>query len=247
MSKVPTKPEDIFEEITSDFKNLFGDNLVSIILYGSGARGDYIAGKSDINLLIATTEGIVALLDETLAIVAKWKKRSVAVPLFMTNAFIASSRDSYPVEFLNMKLNHAIIYGQDVLATLSFDARDLRLQLEREFKGKVLHLQTAYFETDGKPKEIRRLIQISFKAFVALFNAMLFLKDKAVPPSKAELVDAVSNLFCADADILLQCAAITDGRDDIPPSQMPDIFRRYLKEVEALSVLIDSMIEHQEI
>ena len=52
MAKIPVKPEEIFEEIISDYISIFGENLLSIILYGSAARGEYVKKKSDINLLI---------------------------------------------------------------------------------------------------------------------------------------------------------------------------------------------------
>ncbi|GAI77948.1 unnamed protein product, partial [marine sediment metagenome] len=46
MGKIPKKPEEIFSEITDDFKRLFGNDLISITLYGSGAGDNYIPEKS---------------------------------------------------------------------------------------------------------------------------------------------------------------------------------------------------------
>jgi len=40
MAKIPQKPEEIFPEITGEYRNIFGDDLISIILYGSGAGED---------------------------------------------------------------------------------------------------------------------------------------------------------------------------------------------------------------
>jgi hypothetical protein len=56
MAKIPKTPEEIFPEITADFQKIFGEDLVSIILYGSGAGGDYVPGKSDLNFLITLTD-----------------------------------------------------------------------------------------------------------------------------------------------------------------------------------------------
>jgi len=41
----------ILSEVRSELKNLYNDNLVNIVLYGSYARGDYNQ-KSDIDLLV---------------------------------------------------------------------------------------------------------------------------------------------------------------------------------------------------
>ena len=144
MAKVPKNPEEIFEEFTDDFKNVFGSDLISIILYGSGASGHYVAGKSDLNFLIVISEGGIDNLDRAFSAVARWRKRKAATPLFMTKAEILSSRDTYPIEFLSMKKHYVTVSGEDVLGGLSFEPAHLRLQSEREFKGKLVHLRRGF-------------------------------------------------------------------------------------------------------
>ncbi|MCH8306175.1 MAG: nucleotidyltransferase domain-containing protein, partial [Candidatus Marinimicrobia bacterium] len=59
MFKKPVKPEEVYEEFSSGIESIFGSNLLSIYLYGSGARGEYIQGKSDINFLVVIkSEGL---------------------------------------------------------------------------------------------------------------------------------------------------------------------------------------------
>ncbi|MBN1662012.1 MAG: nucleotidyltransferase domain-containing protein [Deltaproteobacteria bacterium] len=243
MSKIPRNPQDIFPEITEDFKHVFGEDLVSVILYGSGARGDYVPGKSDINLLIILSRPFVDVLDRTVDAVGKWKKRNVAVPLFMTKPFVLSSVDAYPVEFLNMKLNHIVVYGESVLDDLEFNPTHLRLQLEREFKGKVLHLQTGFLETQGKPKKIRELIKISFNAMIALFNAILYLKNIDIPRDKRRIIKALADAYPINPSVFLKCAEVKEGTDHYSSAEIDAVFRNYLQEISELSGFID----HEEI
>jgi hypothetical protein len=58
-------------------------------------------------------------------------------PLFLTRSDLSSSLDSYPIEFLNMKNRYRLVYGEDVLQKLSFNPLAVRLQIERELKGKL--------------------------------------------------------------------------------------------------------------
>ena len=68
MSKIPEEPKNIYPAITDDYKKLFGHDLVSIILYGSAASGEYTHGKSDVNFMMVLSEqGIDAF--EKLALV----------------------------------------------------------------------------------------------------------------------------------------------------------------------------------
>ena len=137
MARIPKKPEEIFAEITEDYRQIFGVHLLSIILYGSGAGEDYLPGKSDLNFLITLTDQGIERLDRVLERVARWRKRNVAIPLFMTRSDLQGSQDSYPIEFLNMKRHYIVVSGADVLAELNFDRCHIRLQLERELRGSL--------------------------------------------------------------------------------------------------------------
>jgi len=88
MAKIPKRPEEIFQEFTQDYQAIFRDDLKSIILYGSGARGEYIPKKSDINFLIVLTEVAMDRLRETFPLIRKWRKRRVNIPLFLTDEYI---------------------------------------------------------------------------------------------------------------------------------------------------------------
>ncbi|MDO8785665.1 MAG: hypothetical protein Q7J12_05555 [Syntrophales bacterium] len=241
MTKIPKKPEEIFAEITDDFRKIFGDDLLSIILYGSGAGHGYVPGKSEITFLLVLSEEGIDDFGRAIAAVARWKKRGVAVPLFMTKAYITSSLDSYPVEFLNIKKNYRLVYGENILDELSIAPSYLRLQVERELKGKLLLLRAGFLETEGRIKHIRRLIEISLPAFISIFNALLYLKNLEIPWGKIEVIIAVSKEFSIDPGVFLKCTDIEEGEGSFSSSDIQEIFRAYLREVKKLSKIVDGM------
>ena len=243
MAKVPKNPEEIFEEFTEDFKNVFGSDLISIILYGSGASGHYIPGKSDLNFLIVVSEGGIDNIDRAFSAVARWRKRKVAMPLFMTRAEILSSRDTYPIEFLSMKKHYVLVSGEDVLGGLSFNPSDLRLQAEREFKGKLVHLRRGYLEAEGRARQIRELIKASFTAFISIFRALLYIKGIEIPQARRDIINAVASGYSVDPVIFLKCADIKEDVDGIAASEIKNVFIDYVKEIERLSAIVDGMSE----
>ncbi len=247
MAKTPLKPEAIFKEITADFKDVFEDELISITLYGSGARPDYSPSRSDINFLITLTRRGMDDLSGALPPVAKWKKRNVATPLFMTREDIRASLDAFPVEFLNMKWQHAVVYGEDVLAALVFPPEPLRLQIEREFKAKILNLRKGFLETEGREKRIRQLIRASLTAFAALFEAMLHLKNIEVPKTRRDIFQAAAEAFAVDAALFRKCEDVREGKDRLTSTEIRSLFIDYMKEVSRISDIIDHLaIEHQQ-
>jgi hypothetical protein len=241
MAKTPRTPEEVFPEITADCRKVFGEDLISIILYGSGAGADYVPGKSDLNFLITLTGQGIERLNGALEAVARWRKRNLAIPLFMTPSFLSGALDAYPIEFLNMKRQYRVVHGEDVLADLSFDPRHVRLQIERELRGKLLNLRSGYLDTEGNAGRIRELIGASLTAFVSLFSALLYLKHIDIPPGKREIVSAAGKSFGFDAGVFLQCEEIRRKADRFSRDEVRTIFANYLKEVRRLCELIDLM------
>ena len=235
------KPEEMFSEITDDFKKVFGEDLISIILFGSGTGDDYLPGKSDLNFLIVLSEEGIDNLDRAINVVSKWKKRNVIIPLFMTKSYIDSSLDSYPVEFLNMQKNYITVFGEDVLKELSFEHSLLRLQCERELKGKILHLREGLLETEGKDKKIRNLIKISLTAFISIFKALLYLVEAEIPREKRGVIKSVAGEFGINAAVFLKCADIKEDKGNFSSSEIKDIFKTYLMEVRKLSGIVDKL------
>jgi predicted nucleotidyltransferase len=241
MAKVPNNPQEIFGEITDDFKIIFGDDLLSIILYGSGASGHYIPGKSDLNFLIVLTEEGIGNLGNAISAVARRRKQKVAIPLCMTKAEVSSSLDSYPIEFLTMKKHYIPVYGEDVLGGLSIEPSQLRVQCEREMKGKILLLRRGLLKTGGQAKQVRELIKASLTAFISIFKALLYLKGVDIPQSRRDVIQSVAKVYTIDPDVFLKCTDIKEGIDRIQLSEIHALFKAYQQEIEKLSRIIDSM------
>ncbi len=246
MSKIPKDPQEVFSDITHDYRQIFGENLISIILYGSAASGEYVPGRSDINVMIILSEKGIDSLDQTFQVIKKWKKRNVATPLFLTEDYVASSIDAFPIEYLNFQNSYQMVYGLDVLKDLTFDADFLRLQCEREIKGKLLLLRGAFVETGGKGGHMERLIGQSMYAFVAIFKGLLYLKGKALPQQRREVISQVCETFDLSGGLFEKLLDITEKRTRISRMDMTPLFQAYLKEVRKLSKLVDGLHEEEE-
>ncbi|MBW1901605.1 MAG: hypothetical protein JRJ20_08205 [Deltaproteobacteria bacterium] len=103
MAKTIKDPKEIFPEIIADYKGIYGGDLVSILLYGSATGKDYRPGKSDINFMIVLSEQGIEQLDRAFPVIKKWRKRNVAIPLFLTETYVATSMDVFPIEYLNFQ------------------------------------------------------------------------------------------------------------------------------------------------
>jgi hypothetical protein len=188
-------PNDIVDMYVTDYKNALGENLVSVVMYGSSVTHEYRPGKSDINTLIVLENSGIDELRKIRSCARKWILKKVTVPFYMTRTYIETSLDTYPIEFIDMRSNYKILYGEDVFARLDIKKEHVRIQCERELKGIALHLRREYVSTNGNSKILSRLLTASIKTILPVFKALLILNDRPIPKIKCDIIMAVEELY----------------------------------------------------
>ncbi|MBW1744180.1 MAG: hypothetical protein JRJ47_12265 [Deltaproteobacteria bacterium] len=241
MSRIPKDPEEIFPHIIKDLKELFADDLLSVILYGSAASGDYIQGKSDINFMIVLSDAGIDRIDQAFDLISRWQKRNVATPLFLTEAYVRTSLDVFPIEYLNFRNNYKLAYGKDILQDLSFDNEFVRLQCEREIKGKLLLLREGFLESRGKGRNLHPLIADSLGALIAIFNGLLHLKGKELPRHHRDVIKEFCEAFDMDSTLFAKLLDVKEKKVKLSDRETTDLFKDYLKEVKKLWQMVDTL------
>ena len=242
MAKIPKIPDEVFTEFCEDIKKTFGDDLVSVMLFGSGARGEYVPKKSDINFLVVVKDNSPSELAAYRRCLPKWRKRNVATPLFLTQDYIRSSLDTFPIEFLEMKAAYKVIHGEDLLADLQFEKPDLRTQVERELKGKLLHLRQEFLESRGKVENLTVLVSSSLAAFTPVFRALLYIAGEEHMVKRADLLRQICDKYNLNFELFDRLLKISRGEQKIPASEMNDLFDLYVEEIDTLSKSVDTLI-----
>jgi hypothetical protein len=214
---------------------------VSIILYGSAAGKHYRPGKSDINFMVVLSDAGIDGLDRAFPLIRKWRKRRVAVPLFLSERYVETSLDVFPIEYLNFKWNHVPVYGKNILEGLDFDRDMVRLQCEREIKGKLLILREACLETAGEARLLKNVAVQSLGAFLAIFGAVLYLRDMPLPEDRREIFRTVANAFDLDASLFDALLDIKEEKRKVSDGEMLRLFASYLKTARTMSFIVDEM------
>lgn len=241
MPKIPKVPSEIFGEFSDDMKSVFETDLISIILYGSAAKGDYVHRKSDINFLIILTQTGIKSIDRTFDLLKKWRKRAVTTPLFLTPEYIKSSLDSFPMEFWDMQKYHQIVYGEDLLRGLEIRRSDLRLQCEREIKGKLLHLRQNFLNSEKKAEQLRSLLVYSVPSFSTIFNALLFLKNETAQHSRRDIFSNTAKIFGLDRKVFEKILRLRYEKLKLKRDELLTLTRAFIEEIRKLSQLVDQL------
>jgi len=185
--------------------------------------------------MIVLTEDGIEHLDQAFDVVNKWRKRGVAVPLFLTEEYIKTSLDVFPIEYLNFQNNYVQVFGKDILKDLEFSPEFLRLQCEREIKGKLLLLREAFLETSGKGKALKGLITLALPALMAIFEALLHLRKIDVPREKRAIVRVMAEAFDLEQGVFEGLLDIKEDKSKISDEESLNLFKGCLKEMRKLS------------
>ncbi len=224
------------EEFQAEVEKIFGEELVSLTVYGShAAEGTQPTG--DISLLIVVRALRKEALSAFRGIAHRYARRGIPAPPIFTEAFFKNSSDVFPLEFLGMSSRRRVISGRDVVAELSITTKNLRHQVEFELKGKLLSLRRMYMGAFGN-KELIGLLRDTAGSVVSVARGLLLLADREAPQGKAEILEAIERRFGVTLPAIRE--ALAAGRSGkVPPARAEELFFTYQEEVERLCSLAD--------
>jgi hypothetical protein len=232
------KSEKAVAELAEGVRQVFGSDLVSLLLYGSAAGDDFVAGRSDFNFAIVLERVTHAHLKALHAHLPNWHKLGMATPLLLDRAFLRDARDVFPMELHDMKAQHRTLHGEDVLAGVTISGRYLRYQAEHEARSKLLRLRALYAEVGADRPRLEALMLDSVKSFVILMRNFVRLRAGSVHAHSENVIAEFERHFKVRVPTMLYLLRVRAGieplRDDVDA-----LFSAYLEEVERLVSVID--------
>src|SRR3712207_5077766 len=128
--------QEAFNHLVGDLKATHGDNLASVVLYGSAAAGDFVQTQSDYNILIALHRIKPEDLKQAQAPAREWQRLGHPMPVYFTAGELREAADVFPIEFRQMARARVVLYGLDPFESLRLSDKNLRHQTEYELRGK---------------------------------------------------------------------------------------------------------------
>jgi len=239
---LPQEAAAVFRPFAEELVKRFSTQILSITVIGSCLTGDYIFGVSDINSLLVLTKTDVPELD-TLISLSHFKKKRIRSPFIMTEDYISRSLEVFPIEFLDIKLIHKTVYGRDFFENLSINNAPLRIQCERDLKGKLIHLQRGYVACEGKPKKLKALLFEALPGYFPLLRSMLYLVHDQEPPArKTDVLAKAEEEFHLPLTALGEIAALKGSRVSHDRNHMLNLFREVSRITYELSVAADALV-----
>jgi predicted nucleotidyltransferase len=230
-------PVAIAEEFATALRGVFSSDLQALLLVGSAVRGDFVPGKSDVNTLVILTPDGMDWLEKAHPVIKSWRKKGLAVPHFMMPDAITNGLDSYPLEFLDFKTFHKVIIGPDVLSEVEIPPQSLRLQIERELRGKLFLLRQVFASEAGQPKNLKAVLGRAVSVFTAVFQGILELGKRPIPSDRRQLFKEAAAFAGFSDKVFTHLLDVKKGKSD---KNLRVIFKDLLKELTELVSWADS-------
>lgn len=192
--------ERVQHEIETDFvqvaKESLGQNLYAILLYGSAARGMYQEGVSDINLLILYHQVTPVQLSQFGKKAGPLIRRHRITPLLMSREEFLRSSDVFPLEYIDIRNAHRVLFGPDDTASLELSLKNLRHQAEERLRGSLNQLRQLLVAAGGNSRLLSSYLRSWSGISSALSRALLLLQGKEPNiPSHDLLAQAVEKEY----------------------------------------------------
>ncbi|HAK59847.1 MAG TPA: hypothetical protein DCO77_05615 [Nitrospiraceae bacterium] len=225
-----------FEEVLKDHAG----SVHSIHVVGSAVTPDFNAKKSDINSVVVLKEMDLKFVEFLAPLGKKFSKNGLSAPLIMTPDYLRTSVDVFPIEFLDFKLLHRTVFGDDIFGFITIDKPHLRLQCEREIKTKLIGLRQGYLSTYGKKSYLTPVLAKFITGSMALFRAIITLFDQDPPAKRLDVVKTLGSATGTETEIFEKLLLLKN--EELKPSEdeLHRMFEDCYQAIEAIGIIIDS-------
>jgi predicted nucleotidyltransferase len=180
--------EKLLSHLVERLQKAHGEKLVSVVLYGSAAAGDYQPEFSGIDVLCVFTGIAPRELAASEEVCRWWKERAKSTLLLIEEREVTESANCFAVEFTDIQRWHRLLYGKDVVSSLAIGRESYRAQIEHDLRANLLRLRRKAAGMMAHPDLLRRLLLDSVSTFCVLFRHALMLRGVEAPARKREVI-----------------------------------------------------------
>lgn len=238
---LPEEVQKIFLPFLEKFIDAGKEQITSVFIYGSATGKNFIPRVSDVNSVVVVREISAGLIEGFLKKMFSVRSKRIRAPVVLTEEHIRLSLDVFPIEFLEMKDNYTVLYGNDLLKDIVVQDSHARLFCEQQIKGKLIRIRQAFLESRGKKALIEVLLKESLNTLIPVFRTILKIKQVQPSSSKGEVLGQLAEAFgikTAAMDLIWK-----DKKNDkrISGRDVHEVFGQYIQELETLAGCVDRL------
>src|SRR5438128_6223570 len=233
--------EEMVNQFVERVRAAADTNLVSVVLYGSAAEGEFHPEYSDLNLLCLVRDASFAALTKIAEVMEWWRGKKHHPPLVLTPEELKRTADVFSIEFVDMKQRYRVLWGDDVLKNLEIPMHLHRSQLEYELREKLFLLRQHVMLAGTNEKQLWEVMLQSLTSFTTLFRHVLIEFGKAGRQHSLDAVKELVSKLNFDSSAFVQLIEVPAKKIDRKQLRPADVAARYLDGIEKVAATVDTM------
>lgn len=234
----PTEKRQL-QEVLGELQQLHRRQLVAVFLYGSAARGDFIPGRSDLNLLIVLDSAKLDDLEGTAKLFHRWKRLKIA-PIVLTAGEVRLASRVFPLELSDVKESGRLLFGANPLAAIQIAPDDVRAQCRREVYSRLVRLRQECLKQGDRGHALGEVLTGALTSLLPVFRAVLRLSGGRVPTTDAGVIETVVSRHHLDRDLFTTLLAHKRGSARLAFADFERLLGRLIVEWERVIALVDA-------
>jgi hypothetical protein len=227
------------EELVKQLQLAYGEGLRSVVLFGSAVAGEHTK-KSDYNVLVVVDSLPLERLRAVAAVSRAWADDGNPPPMTFTAKEWRSSADIFPMEYADILERHRVLFGEDPTAGITVNPADLRLEVEQQTMGKLLHLRQATMGAGGDRKLQLELLERSLSTLMVIFRGVSRLLGEAPSPDYEQLTRSLAGRAGFSPEPFVKVIRHVRGTEKISRDAAESILEQYLGAMERLVTYLNS-------
>ena len=171
-----------------------GENAVSLTLYGPIAAGAFVPARHTVRNILILEKMDLSLLDRLARVGPHFGRWRISAPLIMTHGSIQASLDTFPLEFLEIRQYHLVVFGIDCFEAVAFHEEHMRLQCERELKTVLIGLRQGLLAAAGKEKLLGEIEVDIAESLVRSLRGLLWLRGHKHAKPTLQVIDEIERM-----------------------------------------------------
>lgn len=239
---LPEETQQLLRAYVKDVALAYGNQLEGVLLYGSAVRGEFLPGRSNLNLLLFVSSYDVAVLKKYNGVHKRWSKEQIVVPLFLTRADLQSAAFVFPMEYQEIHDCHRVLWGQDPFVGFKVDTRHLAGEVLQALRGNLLRARQRFVEGGGTEEAVTILLPLSVTALLPVLRGVQRLSGRPVVSHGEPLLKDIESQFGIDLSGLHDALLLKRGQISPGQKEVPRLMDRYLASLGRLVATVEERV-----
>jgi hypothetical protein len=233
LDHVAVSARDAVRQYAGLLAELAGEDLAGLTLYGPVLGASYDGSRQPVRSVAVLQAIRLELLRELAGHGPRMAGLKIAAPIVMTPGYIQESRDTFPLELLEIQQQSVTVLGTDYFRHIQLESGHLRLQCERELKVLLIGMRQGLLASAGDAAQLGQMEDRAAESLTRVLRGLLWIQGETDPLDPPSLVVRAERVLQRELPTIRTVVGSDTGRGW-------EQFVGLYQDLEALRELVDA-------